>query len=81
MRRDLPELLKQKKLHDQWVAYHRNERIGIARDKTSLVRKCLALGLDDDEFYVGKILHRSLIEEEELDPPPPCLMVEEVPDR
>lgn len=67
-RRDLPELLKQKKLYHQWVAYHRSERIGIARDGETLLKKCLKRGLADDEFYLGWIDSCGLIEEEELAP-------------
>ena len=36
LRRDLPGLLANKRLFRQWVAYHRNERIGIARDGRAL---------------------------------------------
>src|SRR5882762_3376720 len=53
LRRDLPQLLQQKRLVGQWVAYHRHERIGIARDQVTLIRECLKRGLDDDEFYIG----------------------------
>src|SRR5580704_5977365 len=62
MRRDLPQLLTRKRLVGQWVAYHSNERIGIAPDKRSLVRACLQRGLTDAEFFVGKILAASLAE-------------------
>jgi hypothetical protein len=67
LRHDLPELLKQKSLVGQWVAYHRNERIGIARSAATLIRKCLERGLDDAEFYVGWINPCELIEEEEVE--------------
>ncbi len=67
-RRDLPQLLAQKRLRGQWVAYHRNERIGIARRQISLDRKCYERGLKDDEFYVGWIDPCELIEEEEIEP-------------
>jgi hypothetical protein len=69
-RRDLPELLKQKRLVGQWTAYHRNERIGIARNGETLLRECLKRGLDDDEFYLGWIYPCELIEEEEVEPRP-----------
>ncbi len=68
LRRDLPQLLAQKRLRGQWVAYHRNERIGIARDEISLVRKCHERGLAADEYYVGWIDPCELIEEEEIEP-------------
>lgn len=77
LRRELPQLLTQRKLQGKWVCYAGDERIGIASTKTALVRACLKRGLDDDAFYVGKIEPHQLIEEEELDPPSPFLMVEE----
>jgi hypothetical protein len=70
LQRDLPQLLAQKHLRGQWVAYHRNERIGVARDQASLIRKCFERGLEDDEFYVGWIDPCELIEEEEVEPRP-----------
>ena len=70
LRRDLPQLLAQKRLVGQWVAYHRHERIGIGRDAAALIRECFKRGLDDDEFYVGWINPCELIEEEEVEPRP-----------
>ncbi len=67
-RRDLPELLKQKKQFRHWVAYHRYERIGIAYDGETLLKKCLKRGLAVDEFYLGWIDSCGLIEEEEVEP-------------
>jgi hypothetical protein len=66
-RRELPDLLKQKKLIGQWVAYHRNERIGIARNGQTLREKCYKLGLAADEFFLGWIAPCGLEEEEEID--------------
>jgi hypothetical protein len=68
-RRDLPQLLEQKRLVGQWVAYHRHERIGIARDAAALLRECCKRGLEDD-CYVGWIYPCELIEEEEVEPRP-----------
>jgi hypothetical protein len=67
-RRDLPELLKQKKLFRHWVAYHRNERIGIAYTGRELLEQCLQRGLADDEFFVGWIDSCGLEVEEEVEP-------------
>jgi hypothetical protein len=69
-RRDLPELLKQKKLYRYWVAYHRNERIGVACTGKELLEKCLKRGLDDDEFYVGWIHEYGFLVDEEVEPRP-----------
>src|SRR5207248_3126243 len=63
-RRDLPGLLEQQNLFHQWVAYHRQERIGIARDGNSLLDECIKRGLAENEFYLGWIDRCELIEEE-----------------
>jgi hypothetical protein len=69
-RRDLPELLKQKKLFRQWIAYHRHERLGIASSQRTLLLECYKRGLVDDEIYVGWIDSCGLIEEEEVETRP-----------
>lgn len=69
-RRDLPDLLKQKKMYRFWVAYHRNERIGIAYDGRTLLEECLKRGLDDDEFYVGWIHEYGFLVDEEVEARP-----------
>jgi hypothetical protein len=56
--RDLPELLKQRKLRKRWVCYCGDERIGIAKTKTELVQRCLLRGLQRGQFYVGWIEER-----------------------
>ena len=52
-RRDLPQLLKERPW--QWVAYHGEERIGVAKSNTELYQHCLARGLDWDQFVVRSI--------------------------
>jgi hypothetical protein len=70
-RRDLPQLLKQKKLYRQWVAYHRNERIGIAPSKRTLLVECFERRkLADDEFFVGWVHEYGFLEDEEVEPRP-----------
>ncbi|HEV3261573.1 MAG TPA: hypothetical protein VG013_32280 [Gemmataceae bacterium] len=53
--RDLPELLTTKRDHGKWVAYHGDERIGIARTQRALIRECLRRGLSDDAYYLDVI--------------------------
>lgn len=53
--RELPELLKQRKLRKRWVCYHGDERVGIAKSATELVQECLRRGIKRTEFYVGWI--------------------------
>jgi hypothetical protein len=50
------------------VAYHGEERIGIARNQRKLIQECIRRGLRDDEYYIGWIDHTELIEEEDLGP-------------
>ncbi len=53
--RDLPGLLKTRRNHGKWVAYHGNERIGLGKTQTELYQECFRRGLQRGEFYVGKI--------------------------
>ena len=66
-RRDLPELLKQKKLYHKWVAYNREKRVGIGPSGTALTAECFKRGLSGDEFYVGWIDPCELEVEEEIE--------------
>jgi hypothetical protein len=66
--RDLPELLNDRKLQGRYVAYHGNERIGIARDDAPLIRECLRRGLNRDEYDV-LIIEPQSREPEEIDYP------------
>jgi hypothetical protein len=65
-RRDLPELLKNKKLYRKWVAYHGDERIGIARSSFDLYEACLRKGLKEEEFVVRCIIPDISEDEESL---------------
>lgn len=69
-RRDLPDLLKQKKLYHQWLAYNRNDRIAIGSSGNALTDQCFARGLSEDEFFVGWIDPCGLVEEEEVEARP-----------
>src|SRR5258708_110070 len=53
--RDLPELLPMRSRKREWVAYHGDERIGFGRTRTELCQECLRRGINDDEYYVGRI--------------------------
>lgn len=48
--RDLPELLKERRLRGRWIAYHGDERIGVADDDEPLIRECLKRGLKREEY-------------------------------
>jgi hypothetical protein len=67
LRRDLPALLMKRKLLGQWIAYHGDERIGIAPSKVPLIEECLRRGLNDDEYYISMITPTELIEVEDID--------------
>ena len=66
LRRDLPQLLENRRLRDRWIAYHGDERIGIAREEITLLRECIRRGFADDEYYIGMITPTELVEEEEI---------------
>jgi hypothetical protein len=52
-RRDLPELLKNKRNDRKWVAYNsRGERIGIHTSERKLHERCLRQGNQEGEFVV-----------------------------
>jgi hypothetical protein len=60
--RELPELLKNKRNHGQWVAYYGEERVSLGKTRTELYQHCLQQGRQRGTFYIGKI--------EEADIPP-----------
>lgn len=66
--RVLPDLLKDRRLRGKYVAYHGNERIGIAGDDTPLIRECLRRGLKREEYDI-LIIEPQSSEPEELDYP------------
>jgi hypothetical protein len=53
--RDLPGLLMDRRNHRRWAAYHREDRVTIARTKVDAYQECLRQGLKRGEFYVGKL--------------------------
>jgi hypothetical protein len=67
LRRDLPKLLENKKLLNRWVAYHGDERVGLARDSDTLLRECIKRGYESNEYYIGWINPCELVEDEEED--------------
>jgi hypothetical protein len=48
--RDLPELLKDEALRGKWVAYHGDERIGVAPSDEPLIQECLRRSLKRDQY-------------------------------
>ncbi len=67
--RDLPELLKVRRNRDKWVAYHGDERVGIAADDVTLIRELVRRKIRDDQYYLGTITPQDLApwEEEEVE--------------
>jgi hypothetical protein len=68
--RELPELLKNKRNHGKWVAHHGDERIGIERDKVTLMREIVRRNIPSDAYYITTI-HPSELppwEPEEIEP-------------
>jgi hypothetical protein len=81
--RDLPELLKSRRTRGKWVAYHGDERIGLAMGSQALIRECLRRGLRDNDYYLDviepmheppwhhlEVVHHGLAEVHEDSPPP-----------
>lgn len=66
--RDLPDLLKKRSLRGKYVAYHGDERIGIAGDDAPLIHECLRRGLKRDEYDI-LIIEPQSPEPEEIDYP------------
>jgi hypothetical protein len=66
--RDLPELLKDRRLRGKYVAYHGNERVKVAKSETEVIRECLRRGLSDDQYDIFIIKPQSP-EPEEVDYP------------
>jgi len=58
--RELPGLLADRKNHGRWVSYHGEERVGIARTDTELIRACARRGIRDDACYLATIRPRAL---------------------
>ncbi len=68
--RDLPDLLKSRRNRDKWVAYHGEERVGIAADNVILIRELLRRKIPDDAYYLATVRPRELPpwEPEEVEP-------------
>jgi hypothetical protein len=66
--RDLPELLKDRRLRGKCVAYHGDEQIGIAKDDKVLIRECLRRGLKREDYDI-LIIEPQSPEPEEIDYP------------
>jgi hypothetical protein len=53
--RDLADLIGDPSLRGKWVAYHGDERIGIAADDEPLINECRRRGLAADEYILETI--------------------------
>ena len=62
--RDLPQLLKTH--YWKWVAYHRDQLIGVGRTQTELYKRCLRDGLKEDEFVIRFVSEMALSDHEEV---------------
>ncbi len=66
--RDLPEMLKNRRLRGKFVAYHGSERVKVAKSGTDVIRECLRRGLQSDQYDIFVIRPQSP-EPEEVDYP------------
>jgi hypothetical protein len=55
-RRALPGLLQNKHMYRRWIAYHGDERIGIAKSANELLKECARRGLKEHEYFVRCIV-------------------------
>jgi hypothetical protein len=67
VRRDLPELLRNKKLRGKFIAYAGDERIGIADDDADLIREIIRRGIPEDHYFIWVIEPGPVMEEEEVE--------------
>jgi hypothetical protein len=66
--RDLPEMLKDRRLRGKYVAYHGDERVKVGRSEIEVIRECLRRRLSDDEYDVC-VIEPQRPEPEEVDYP------------
>jgi hypothetical protein len=71
--RDLPVMLKNRRLLGRYVAYRGNEREKIGRSEVEVIRECLRRGLTDDEYDVF-VVEPQNSEPEEIQYPSACLV-------
>jgi hypothetical protein len=62
--RDLPEMLKDKKLLGKWVAYHRDERVKVGKKQIDVIRELNRRNVPDDEFAIYVVRPQSREPEE-----------------
>ncbi len=55
IRRDLPELMANRRNRGKFVCYHLEKRIGIDKDKLALIREVVRLDISDDEYIIERI--------------------------
>jgi len=66
--RDLPELLKNRRLGGKYVAYHGDEQVKIGRSEVDVIRECVRRGLRSDQYDIFVVRPQSP-EPEERDYP------------
>jgi hypothetical protein len=68
--RERPDLLKSRRNHGKWVAYHEDERLGIARDDMTLLREIARRSIPGDAYYITTLKVNDLPpwEAEEIEP-------------
>jgi hypothetical protein len=57
--RELPELLKNRRLRGKYVAYHGDERVKVSRSEVDVIRECVRRGLRSDQYDVFVIRTQS----------------------
>ena len=65
LRRDLPALLKDRRVRDKWACYSAEGRVGIGNDYLALIRECVMRGIPADAFIIERVEPGAGSDEEE----------------
>ena len=68
LRRDLPELMANRKTRGKYVCYRRDQRVAVGKNYRSVIAEVVRLNIPEDEYIVEKVQPGAgSVEEEELD--------------
>jgi hypothetical protein len=65
LRRDLPELLANRRTRGKYVCYHKDKRVAVERDYLSVIAEVVRLNIPEDEYIVESVEPSAGSEEEE----------------
>jgi hypothetical protein len=65
LRRDLPNLLNDRRALGKWLCYHGDERIGMGDDYATLIGEIVRREIPDGEFIIERVARGAGSDEEE----------------